>query len=110
MLASARAMSAMSSWSGSGSNGFTKRPETVCRYGPGAGGAWSMPHMEARRRTREREQRERGERRAEQRDREDTRAGAGRRRVAGEVDRLGRGERDRAADLAQQQQRAERAA
>src|SRR3954449_4067759 len=35
-------MSAMSSWSGSGSKGFTKRPDTVCRYGPGAGGAWSM--------------------------------------------------------------------
>src|SRR5690242_14284218 len=31
-------MSAGSSWAGSGSNGFTQRPETVCRYGPGAGG------------------------------------------------------------------------
>src|SRR3954469_9586185 len=31
-------MSAGSSWLASGSNGFTHRPETVCRYGPGAGG------------------------------------------------------------------------
>src|SRR3954452_12633784 len=41
-------MSPASSWSGSGSNGFTQRPETVWRYGPGAGGAWSrmgMPGM-----------------------------------------------------------------
>src|SRR5689334_6252327 len=32
-------MSPASSCSGSGSNGFTQRPDTVCRYGPGAGGA-----------------------------------------------------------------------
>src|SRR3954469_23504891 len=31
-------MSAGSSWLASGSNGFTHRPDTVCRYGPGAGG------------------------------------------------------------------------
>src|SRR3954449_9765384 len=34
-------MSPGSSCVGSGSNGLTNRPETVCRYGPGAGGAGS---------------------------------------------------------------------
>jgi hypothetical protein len=32
-------MSPASSYVGSGSNGFTHRPETVCKYGPGCGGA-----------------------------------------------------------------------
>src|SRR4051812_11034943 len=32
-------MSPASSWAGCGSNGLTQRPETVCRYGPGAGGS-----------------------------------------------------------------------
>src|SRR4051794_11007828 len=35
-------MAPMSIWSSSGSSGLTKRPETVCRYGPGAGGPGVM--------------------------------------------------------------------
>src|SRR3954466_4306229 len=35
-------MSPMSIWSSSGSSGVTKRPETVCRCGPGAGGPGVM--------------------------------------------------------------------
>src|SRR6476660_4104819 len=34
-------MSPGSSCAGSGSNGFTRRPETVCRYGPATAGASS---------------------------------------------------------------------